>query len=334
MILKEFLKKSFFFVTISMGDKMQNDIKIVFMGTPDFACNVLQKLIDDKYDIKLVVSQPDKCIGRKHILTNTPVKQIALDNNIEVFQPEKIKDDYQKIIDVNPDIIITCAYGQIIPEELINLPRLGCINVHASLLPKYRGGAPIHWAKINGDKKTGVTIMYMDKNMDTGDIISSKEISILDCDTTESLFEKLSFLGSKLLVDTLPSIINETNDRIKQDESMASYAYNIKREDEQINFDDFGINIINKIRGLYSWPLANMKIDNIEYKILNAEFVEKKVSNISAVVEVTKNSFGISCKDGIIYITNIKPFGKKAMNIKDFLNGINKDEFINRKVNE
>lgn len=310
-----------------------NNIKIVFMGTPDFACNVLQSLIDNEYNVSLVVSQPDKYVGRKHILTNTPVKQLAIDNNIEVFQPEKIRSDYQKIVDINPDLIITCAYGQIIPEELINLSRLGCINVHASLLPKYRGGAPIHWAKINGEEKTGVTIMYMDKNMDSGDIISQEELVINNEDTTESLFDKLSILGANLLIETLPSILENNNNRIKQDETLVSYAYNIKREDERINFDDYGVNIINKIRGLYSWPLANMEIDGIEYKILNAEFEEKKINSVSTIVEIDKNKFGISCKDGVIYITDIKPFGKKAMDIKSFLNGINKEDYKNRKVN-
>lgn len=310
-----------------------NNFKIVFMGTPDFACNVLKSLIDNEYNVSLVVSQPDKYVGRKHILTNTPVKQLAIDNNIEVFQPEKIRSDYQKIVDINPDLIITCAYGQIIPEELINLPKYGCINVHASLLPKYRGGAPIHWAKINGEKKTGVTIMYMDKNMDSGDIISQEELVINNEDTTESLFDKLSILGANLLIETLPSILENNNNRIKQDETLVSYAYNIKREDERINFDDYGVNIINKIRGLYSWPLANMEIDGIEYKILNAKFEEKKINSVSTIVEIDKNKFGISCKDGVIYITDIKPFGKKAMDIKSFLNGINKEDYKNRKVN-
>ena len=310
-----------------------NNVKIVFMGTPDFACNVLKSLIDNEYNVSLVVSQTDKYVGRKHILTNTPVKQLAIDNNIEVFQPEKIRSDYQKIVDINPDLIITCAYGQIIPEELINLPKYGCINVHASLLPKYRGGAPIHWAKINGEKKTGVTIMYMDKNMDSGDIISQEELVINNEDTTESLFNKLSILGANLLIETLPSILENNNNRIKQDETLVSYAYNIKREDERINFDDYGVNIINKIRGLYSWPLANMEIDGIEYKILNAKFEEKKINSVSTIVEIDKNKFGISCKDGVIYITDIKPFGKKAMDIKSFLNGINKEDYKNRKVN-
>lgn len=309
-----------------------NDKKIVFMGTPDFACPVLESLIKN-YEVCLVVSQPDKLVGRKRILTNTPVKQVAINNNIEVFQPEKIKEDYQKIIDINPDIIITCAYGQIIPEELINLPKYGCVNVHASLLPKYRGGAPIHWAKINGDEKTGVTIMYMDKCMDSGDIISQQELIINDEDTTESLFDKLSFMGANLLIETLPSIFNNTNNRIKQDESLVTYAYNIKREDEKVDFNDTGKNIINKIRGLYSWPLANFTIDNLEYKVYDAYFEECSVSG-PGVIKVDKNNFKISCKDGMICITRIKPFGKKEMVIKDFINGIDKEEYNNKEVNK
>jgi len=306
--------------------------KIVFMGTPDFAVGVLQKLIDNSYNVVLVVSQPDKYVGRKHILTSTPVKQVALDNGIEVFQPEKIRKDYNRILELKPDIIITCAYGQIIPEELINLPEYGCINVHASLLPKYRGGAPIHWAKINGDEKTGVTIMYMDKNMDTGDIIKVEEIEIRDEDTTESLFDKLSIMGADLLIETLPSIFNKTNKRVPQNEDEVTYAYNIKREEETIYFDKDGKTIINKIRGLYSWPLANFKIDDVEYKILEAHFEKKNVKEVNKI-EVTKNAFGITCNDGIIYIDKIKPFGKKAMDIKDFLNGIDKEKIKDGKIN-
>lgn len=302
------------------------------MGTPDFAVNVLKSLIDNNFNVVLVISQPDKMVGRKHILTPTAVKKVAIENGIEVFQPEKIKKDYQKIVDIKPDIIITCAYGQIIPEELINLPKYGCINVHASILPKYRGGAPIHWAKINGDDKTGVTIMYMDKDMDTGDIISTREIPIKDEDTTEDLFNKLSIIGSELLIETLPSIFDKTNDRIPQKNDEATYAYNIKREDETIDFKNDGKSIINKIRGLYSFPLANFKIDNIEYKILDAYFEKKSVSKENKI-EIDKKSMGITCNDGIIYLKRIKPFGKKEMNINDFLNGIDKEKMKQGKVN-
>lgn len=309
------------------------DIKIVFMGTPDFAVPVLQALISKHFHVELVVTQPDKKVGRKQILTYTPVKQVALKEKIEIFQPEKIKVDYQKIVDIHPDIIITCAYGQILPEEILNLPSLGCMNVHASLLPKYRGGAPIHWAKINGEEKTGITIMYMDKTMDTGDIIAQKEIKIKDEDTTEDLFNRLSILGADLLIDTLPSIINKTNKRRKQNENEATYAYNIKREDERISFKECGKAIINKVRGLYSFPLANFMLENTEYKIVDAFFEEKQIKEIGYICVLDKNHFGISCKDGIIYITKIKPFGKKTMEIKDFLNGIDKKKYEGKKVN-
>ena len=200
------------------------------------------------------------------------------------------------------------------------------------MLPKYRGGAPIHWAKINGDEKTGVTIMYMDKHMDSGDIISQKELIINDEDTTESLFTKLSAMGADLLIETLPSIFENTNDRKKQEESLVTYAYNIKREDERIDFNDIGKNIINKIRGLYSWPLANFTIDNLEYKIFDAYFEKCSTSSVG-IIKVDKKSFGITCNDGIIYINKIKPFGKKEMDIKDFINGIKKEEYMNKEVN-
>jgi methionyl-tRNA formyltransferase len=180
-------------------------MRIVFMGTPDFAVNVLQGLIDN-YEVVLVVSQPDKLVGRHKVLTNTPIKELALKYNIPVFQPEKIRVDYNSIIEMKPDLIVTCAYGQIIPKELLDYPKYGCINVHASLLPKYRGGAPIHKAIINGDKTTGVTIMYMDVKMDNGDIISQREIAIHDSDNLESLYDKLSLLGKDLLLEVLPSI--------------------------------------------------------------------------------------------------------------------------------
>ena len=192
-----------------------NTPKIVFMGTPSFAANILENLIKE-YNVSLVVCQPDKEKDRKGNYIYSPVKKIALENNIKVIQPTKIRKEYQEIIDENPDIIITCAYGQIIPKILLDLPRLGCINVHASLLPKLRGGAPIHHALIDGLEKTGITIMYMDEKMDNGDIISQKEIEIKEDEYLDSLYQKLSFLGRDLLLETLPSIIARTNSRIKQ----------------------------------------------------------------------------------------------------------------------
>lgn len=301
------------------------------MGTPEFAVPVLQELIDNT-NVILVVSQPDKKVGRKQILTPTPIKEKALEYNIEVFQPTKIKEDYQRIIDLNPDIIITCAYGQIIPNELLEFPKLGCINVHASLLPKLRGGAPIHKALIYGEEKTGITIMYMDEKMDSGDIITQEEYIINDKDNVGTLHDKLSAMGAKLLIDTLPSILNKTNKRIKQNIDEVTYAYNVTREEEHIDFNKPCREIFNQVRGLNPWPLANMIIDDKEIKVIECNYILKDINNAGCIVDITKDSIGISCLDGIIYITKIKPFGKKIMDVKDYLNGINKDELINVKV--
>lgn len=308
------------------------ELKVIFMGTPDFAVPVLQKLIKET-NVVLVVTQPDKIVGRKQILTKTPVKLEAEKYNIPVFQPIKIRNEYSDILNIEADIIITCAYGQIIPVEILNYPRLGCINVHASLLPKYRGGAPIHWSLINGEEKTGITIMYMDEKMDTGDIISQKEYIINSSDNVGILHEELSKIGAELLIETLPSIINGTNKRIKQNDEQATYAFNISRDDELIDFNQEGIKIINKIRGLNPWPLANFKINDTEIKVLEANFVAKEIKEAGIIIDIDKKHFGISCNDGIIYLNRIKPFGKKEMNITDYLNGINKEAILNKKVN-
>lgn len=301
------------------------------MGTPDFAVPVLKGLIEET-NVILVVSQPDKKQGRKQVLTPTPIKKLALENNIEVYQPAKIKTDYEKIINLKPDIIITCAYGQIIPKEILDAPRLGCINVHASLLPKLRGGAPIHKALIEGYTKTGITIMYMDEKMDSGDIIAQEEYIIKPTDNVGLLHDELSLIGKSLLLKTLPSIINKTNDRIKQNEEEVTYAYNIKREEEHLDFNNPGLKICNQVRGLNPWPLANMILNDLETKVLECTFKEAKVSQVGRIIEVTKDSIGISCQDGIVYITKIKPFGKKIMAVKDYLNGLDKQKLLNQEV--
>ena len=201
---------------IKRGDKVNKNIKVVFMGTPLFSVPILEGLIDN-YNVIAVVTQPDKPVGRGGKISISPIKEVAINNNIKVLQPIKIKEDYKDIISLKPDIIITAAYGQIIPKELLDYPKYGCINVHASLLPKLRGGAPIHHAIIDGYTKTGITIMYMDIGMDTGDIISTKEVDILDTDTMTSLHDKLKIIGRDLLLDTLPNIISGNIKRIKQD---------------------------------------------------------------------------------------------------------------------
>ena len=305
-------------------------MRVVFMGTPDFSVPVLQGLIDN-YDVVGVVSQPDKRVGRHMELKNTPVKELALKYNIPVIQPIKIREEYNDILNLNPDIIITCAYGQIIPKEILDYPRYGCINVHASLLPKYRGGAPIHRSIINGDKKTGITIMYMDVGMDTGDIISQESIDILDTDNLESVHDKLSILGSKLLLNTLPSIFDGTNDRLKQDESLVEFAYNIKREEEHVDFNKNSRDIFNLIRGLSPVPSSNAILDEQEMKILESKIGSGNYSgSCGEIVDITKEGIVVKTQDGSVVLTKIKPFGKKLMDANSYVNGIGKDKLIGK----
>ena len=297
--------------------------KVIFMGTPEFAVPVLNTLIE-LTDVTLVVTQPDKLVGRKQELRYSPIKEVAIKNNIEVFQPVKLRDETSKILNTEADLIVTCAYGQILPIEVLNHPKIASINVHASLLPKLRGGAPIHHAIIDGYKETGITIMYMAEGMDDGDIITQSKTAILDSDNVGTLHDRLSIMGSTLLKETLPSILTKTNPRIKQDESLVTFAYNIKREEEHIDFSQDGKSIINLSRGLNPWPTANIILNNVEYKILDAYFEKRVVIEPNKII-LDKNKLGVSCKDGVIFFTSIKPFGKKVMNVKDFLNGIHEN---------
>lgn len=293
--------------------------RVIFMGTPDFAVPVLDTLIK-LTDVVLVVTQPDKLVGRKQELVYSPIKEKAIENNIKVFQPVKLRNEMDEVLNCEADLIVTCAYGQILPVEILDHPKIASINVHASLLPKLRGGAPIHHAIIDGYDKTGVTIMYMAKGMDDGDIITQEEISIDDNDTVGSLHDKLSAMGAKLLEKTLPSIIDGTNNRVKQDDALVTFAPTIKREDEHIDFNKNGKDIINQIRGLNPWPLSNIILNDLECKVIEAEFVKDNVEKPYNII-TDKNKLGITCLDGIIYLKTIKPFGKKKMSITDYLNG-------------
>ena len=306
-------------------------MKIVFMGTPEFSVPVLQGLIDAKYDVIGVVSQPDKLVGRHQELKATPIKEVALKYNIPVFQPEKIRKEFQEVIDLKPDMIVTCAYGQIIPKEILDCPRLGCINVHASLLPKLRGGAPIHKAIIDGYDKTGITIMYMDVKMDDGDIITQRETEIRDSDNLESLHDRLSVMGRDLLLETLPSIIDGTNPRIKQNEEDVTFAYNIKREEEHIDFSKTSREVFNLIRGLSPVPCSNAIIFDQEMKVLDSSICDKEYSGTCGeIVDITKEGIVVKTKDGAVTLKKIKPFGKKAMDAVSYVNGIGKDKLIGK----
>ena len=306
------------------------NLKIIFMGTATFSQAVLEKLIDEGYNINLVVTQPDRMVGRKRHINMPEVKEVALKHDIPVFQPVKIKEDYQAVIDMNPDLIITAAYGQMIPQAILDTPRLGCINVHASLLPKYRGGAPVHYAILNGDEKTGVTIMYMVKKMDAGNIIYQKETAIEPDETVGELYDRLSFIGAEALIEALPDIINGTNQSIVQDEALVTYSPVITREQEKIDFHKPAQDVHNQIRGLNPWPGAYTTYQGKTVKIYggfvhNCENARTHHAHQKpgTIVKIFKDAIGVKVEDGVYIITEFQLEGKRRMLVKDYLNGHN-----------
>lgn len=302
--------------------------RIVFMGTASFSLAVLQMLLENQYHVVGVVTQPDRYVGRKKVLTMPDVKIEALKYDIPVIQPVRIKENYQAILDLQPDLIITAAYGQIIPQALLDAPRLGCVNVHASLLPLYRGGAPVHQAIIDGQDKTGVTIMYMVKKMDAGDIISQKETPILQDDTVGILYDRLSDLGAKLLKETLPDILKGTNQRIPQDESLVTYAPTLSREDERIDWNLSAKQVYNKVRGTNPWPGSYTTYQGKTVKIWAGQVHQCENAmkhhahqDNGTIVKIFKDAIGVKVNDGVYLITELQIEGKKRMSVKDYLNG-------------
>lgn len=294
-------------------------LKVVFMGTPLFSVNVLNALADN-YDVVLVVTSPDAYVGRKKILTPCPVKRRAIELGIPVISPVKVSVDYEDIVNVKPDVIITCAYGQIVSKDILDIPKYGCINIHASLLPKYRGGAPIHYALINGEDETGVTLMYMNEGMDTGDMLVSERIKIEDNDNIEILSDKLSVLGSKMIINYLEDIINGKIVGVKQDNDKATFARIIKRSDEHLDFNVSNRDVYNKFRALSPNPLPNFIMDDAEFKIAECQLCDEE-GNASEIISEGKDYFVIGCVSGSIKVTKIKPSGKNVMSVRDFKNG-------------
>lgn len=294
------------------------------MGTPAFSAPILRMLAEEGYDIVSVVTQPDRPVGRKKVLTATPVKEEALRLGLPVYQPEKLKnpEELQHVLDLSPDLIITAAFGQILPSKVLQAPKLGAINVHASLLPEYRGGAPIHQAIIDGKEKTGVTIMYMVDRLDAGDIISQKAIPIKREDHTGSMFEKLSVVGMELLKETLPSIIEGTNPRTPQDEERVTYARNISREQERIDWSKSAEAIYNQVRGLHPWPVAFSTFIDQNMKIWWTEpAASLKSGRPGEVLELTDDAILVQTGEGVLAITDLQPAGKKRMSAADYLKG-------------
>lgn len=312
--------------------QINRKLKIIFMGTPEFSVPILQGLLEN-YQIRAVVTQPDRVTKSGKTIV-PPIKKLANEHTLLVLQPERIEDVVESILALEPDLIITCAYGQKLPKSILEAPRLGCINVHASLLPKLRGGAPIHRAIMNGYKKTGVTIMYMNEGLDEGDIISQEEIEISDADTASSLHDKLSILGRDLLLKTLPSIIDGTATRTPQDHSQATYAFNLKRSDEKIDFSKTKKQIYNQIRGLNSWPGAFCYFKGKILKVWEAYPTDRYFSNMfdGQITAIYKDGFGVKVSNGEIVFTVVQPEGKKKMSAIDFLNGLQNKESIIGKI--
>lgn len=310
-------------------------MKIIFMGTPDFAVRILDE-INKNFEVVLVVTQPDTYNYRKKKYEYSPVKSYALEHNLEIFQPESIKKEADYILGLDVDLIVTAAYGQFVPKKILDHPKYRAINVHGSILPKYRGGAPIQRAIINGDAETGITIMYMDRRMDAGDILRIEKIPILDEDTQDTMFEKLSILGSKMIVDVINDLRMGKIIPIPQDESKATYAYNLTKQDELIDFNNTARGVFNQIRGLNSNPGAYFILDGINIKVYNSKVVDKTTQEKPGIIiGVNKDSFEISCGGNtVIALTEVQMPGKKRMSARDFLNGNGRNLIsINKEVN-
>ncbi len=298
---------------------------IVFMGTPDFSVPVLDMLVKEGYTILGVVTQPDRPKGRKRIMTPPPVKVAAEKHGLRVLQPEKVKDpeQLQPILDLNADLIVTAAFGQILPKQLLEAPKYGCINVHASLLPELRGGAPIHYSILQGKKETGITIMYMVEKLDAGDILTQSVVPIEERDHTGSLHDKLSASGSQLLKETLPKLLNGEVKPVEQKDEEATFAPNIKREQERIDWTKPGEDIYNHIRGLHPWPVAFTEYEGKVMKIWWGEKIEIAEKSDPGTVLYTDVDGPVVAtgNETAIKLTEIQPSGKKRMTSAQYLQG-------------
>ncbi len=299
-------------------------MKVVFMGTPDFAALTLKRLIDEKYTVAAVFTQPDKPVGRKRIITPPPVKSTASENGIPVFQPQTLKNDEPKKIleNIAPDIIVVVAYGKILPPDILSIPKYGCVNVHASLLPKYRGASPIQWSIVCGEKSTGVTTMLMDEGMDTGDILLSSTEDILPTDTAETLFDRLAVKGADLCIETLKSLENGEIVPKKQDDSAATYAPIITKEMAKLDFSITAREICCLVRGFYPWPVAYTVLpDGKKLKVYSAIEVDGS-ANPAGTVAVSDKRLVVACGNNTsVELCEVQLEGKSRMSAKNLLNG-------------
>jgi methionyl-tRNA formyltransferase len=300
-------------------------MRIVFMGTPDFAVGALEAIIKAGHDVALVVTQPDKPKGRSGQMQFSPVKECAVNHNIPVFQPAKIKTEeaVAELRKYEADIFVVAAFGQILSKEILDMPRLGCVNIHASLLPKYRGAAPINWCIIDGEEKTGVTIMQMNEGLDTGDILTVMEVPIDKKETAESLFDKLSKAGAQLIVDTLPRLERGEIAPTHQDDSKSSYARIMHKSLGRIDWTKGATQIERLVRGLNSWPSAYTSFNGKTVKIWSCDVVSDEPSDKEAgtIINVSKDYFDVACGQDVLRVLELQLEGKKRMDTKSFLLG-------------
>lgn len=299
-------------------------MKIVFMGTPDFSVNALENIVKAGHDVVGVITQPDKPKGRGGKMQYTPVKEKALELGLDVYQPQRVKETefIEKLKEMNPDAIVVIAFGQILPKAILDMPKYGCINVHASLLPKYRGAAPIQWSVIDGEKETGVTTMYMNEGLDTGDIIDKVVVPIDKKETGGSLFDKLAIEGGKLILKTLIELENGTAVRTPQDDSKSNYAGMINKQLGKIDFNKSANEIERLIRGLNPWPSAYTKMDGKTLKIWDADVDDSENDSApGTITEVGKEFIRVATGKGSLKILELQLEGKKRMKTRDFLNG-------------
>lgn len=303
-------------------------MNIVFMGTPAFAVPSLEMLIEEGYNVVAVVTQPDRPQGRKKVLTPTPVKEAALRHGIPVLQPQRLRNPeaVAELAEYKPDLIVTAAYGQILPKSVLDMPPLGCLNVHGSLLPAYRGGAPIQRSIINGEKVTGITLMYMAEGLDTGDMIARVEVPIEDDDTAGTMFDKLSLAGARLLKEQLPTLVQGKVAAEPQDESKATYAPNLTREDEKIDWTKTSRQIYDQIRGLVPYSGGFTLWDGDVFKVWACAKPEKSDqgkgdAEPGTVLEVGESGIVVKTGDGVLTLLTVQPSGKKAMDAAQFSRG-------------
>lgn len=308
---------------------MTSSMNIVFMGTPDFAVPSLESLLKEGYNVVGVVTQPDRPQGRKKVLTPTPVKEAALKHGLPVLQPQRMRspEAVEELTELKPDLIVTAAYGQILPKAVLDLPQYGCLNIHGSLLPKYRGGAPIQRSIINGEKETGITLMYMAEGLDTGDMIAKSVVPIEDEDTSGSVFEKLSVAGAKLLLEQLPLIIAGTANRIPQNNEESTYASNLSRDDERIDWTATSREIFNRVRGLVPFAGGFTMWNDEVFKVWAVANPSEALASAASgqapgtVLDLSERGIEVKTGDGSVLLTRVQPAGKKAMEATEFIRG-------------